>query len=198
MIAKRDGLRHEYKVIKSELKKAIAHFKKLKENPKKSAKPRVLVVPSRERHDPNIPFNSNPSVAVNAAISAATPSTSKQLLPALSVQQQSSDLEEFYDLPAHVNFEACEDIQDFVKYMYVVSTDSHENSIIVRRQVTGERSMLSSFVDSADVFCRQRAEDPTLRPYYSEVDPVNVRKSILRSHPLPTDFYKPEDFASNG
>ena len=26
---KRDGLRHEYKVIKSELKKAIAHFKNL-------------------------------------------------------------------------------------------------------------------------------------------------------------------------
>eukprot|EP00956_Cyclotella_meneghiniana_P014137 scaffold21040_cov41-Cyclotella_meneghiniana.AAC.2 len=29
MIHKRDGLRHEYKVIKSENKKAIAHFKNL-------------------------------------------------------------------------------------------------------------------------------------------------------------------------
>ena len=204
MILKRDGLRQECKVIKADLKKAFAHYKNLK-NSKPSAdqgqrRSNVLVLP--HGHDPKLTPNPNPDIAVNTAVAAAAMPSNSNLLPALSVRQQASDLDAFNaaqsQSPMNVNVEGCEDIQDFVKFMYVIASDGHENSRIERRKVTGERSTLTSFLDAADMYCRQTAEDPTLRPYYSEVDPVNVRKTILRSRPLPTDFFRPEDFASNG
>ena len=92
------------------------------------------------------------------------------------------------------------DIQKFVEKLYVLIAKGKGNKKIERRPMltnTGEQSTFHSFVTASDRFCRERSEDPTLRPTYDKQSAVFVRSNVLRENPKPTDFFRHDDYDVN-
>ena len=90
-----------------------------------------------------------------------------------------------------------QDIQNFVEKSYVLMAKGKANQKIERRPMltnSGEQLMLQSFVYASDRFCRERSEDPTLRPTYDKLSALFVRSNVLRENPKPTDFFRHDDY----
>eukprot|EP00956_Cyclotella_meneghiniana_P031818 scaffold85082_cov40-Cyclotella_meneghiniana.AAC.2 len=209
MIRRRDQLRKEHELIKKELKKSLATLHDLKNQKMPSVStdtgnhtfmPIIPTINNTGNVSPNLTPGSLTSYPVNVVqtctrINLDHPLTPEDIL-LLSMRHERIILDDFPS-PAASSL----DIQEFVEKLYVLIAKGKGNKKIERRPMltnTGEQSTFHSFVTASDRFCRERSEDPTLRPTYDKLSAVFVRSNVLRENPKPTDFFRHDGYDVNG
>ena len=223
MIERRDALRQQHNLLKTRLREVNQYRKELKSRssslppptppsclsqlnltgsnveqpsapsvPSLSANPNVMILPRGQ--DPNLSSVSDTNAAAAppamAPINVADPNNAQ--LAANPTNRPSTPMLQRY-LSLHC-------ITSFIKTAFVLK--SQRNGDMVVRKVTLEGSTgepgSSRLLNSVEQYCSTVAEDPTFRPFYSDIDLVNVRSKKLRENPPFTDRFSHDSYNSKG
>ena len=92
-------------------------------------------------------------------------------------------------------------VQTFINLAYVLGSEGLDTDVIARKTpavLSSGEIQNSEFICAAERHCVAIADNPTLRPLYSDINPVNVRSRVLRSNPKFTDHFSHDNYNSKG
>ena len=172
--------------------------------PSLSSNPNVMILPRGQ--DPNLSSVSDTNVA--AAPPAVSDTNAAAAAPAMAPinvadpnnAQLAANPTNRPSTPMLQRYLSLHCITSFIKTAFVLK--SQRNGDMVVRKVplegsTGEPGS-SRLLYNVEQYCSTVAEDPTIRPFYSDIDLVNVRSRKLRENPPFTDRFSHESYNSKG
>lgn len=92
-------------------------------------------------------------------------------------------------------------VQQSIYLAYVFGSDGLDTNVIVCKTpavLPSGETQHSEFLCTAERYCVAIADDPTLRPFYSDINPVNVRSRVLCENPTFTDRFSHDYYNSKG
>ena len=92
-------------------------------------------------------------------------------------------------------------VQTFINLAYVLGSEGLDTDVIARKTpavLSSGEIQNSEFICAAERHCVAIADNPTLRPLYSDINPVNVRSRVLRLNPKFIDRFSHDNYNSKG
>ena len=226
MIQRRDTLRHKHNTIKSQLKKANEYRVQMKNASSKSKPPPIpdfligivnMLQPAQDnvtvpastpilpKNVMKVPKGFDPNASHDGSLGGGDESTNSVNVNVASTDTAGDGVAIDTNVPATtvlfsdiVNIPA---VQTFINLAYVLGSEGLDTDVIARKTpavLSSGEIQNSEFICAAERHCVAIADNPTLRPLYSDINPVNVRSRVLRSDPKFTDRFSHDNYNSKG
>lgn len=226
MIQRRDTLRHKHNTIKTQLKKANEYRVQMKNASAKTNPPpipdflfgdmnmiqphdnatvsastgilpkNVMKVPKgsldpNASRDGSLVGGDESTISANVNVAPTdTAGTGVAIDP--NVPTTTVHFTDIVNIPA---------VQTFINLAYVLGSEGLDTDVISRKTpavLSSGEIRNSEFICAAERHCVAIADNPTLRPLYSDINPINVRSRVLRSDPKFTDRFSHDNYNSKG